>query len=112
MSLGYTGMCKKVAEDECLVIYSYAGENWNDGVKSKSGDCQLQDGMFTIHKDDFCEDIERCIQIGIIKIDRECKNAFCKSGVPCDYIAWRLLRRLYIAYEQNGLFSETATFIQ
>lgn len=48
MSLGYTGICKKVAEDDHIVIYSYAGENWNDGGKSKHGDLQLQDGMFTI----------------------------------------------------------------
>lgn len=32
---GYIGLCKKILEDEELVIYSYAGENWSDGGKSK-----------------------------------------------------------------------------
>lgn len=50
MSLGYIGICRKVAEDDYIVIYSYTGENWNDGGKSKHGDSQLQDGLFTIYK--------------------------------------------------------------
>lgn len=55
MSLGYTGMCKKELEDDEIVIYSYAGENWNDDGKSKSGDSLLCDGSFIIHKDCFEE---------------------------------------------------------
>lgn len=51
MSLGYTGMCKKELEDDEVVIYSYSGENWNDGGKSKNGDSLLCDGRFTIYKD-------------------------------------------------------------
>lgn len=49
MSLGYSGLCVKVMEDDEVAIYSYAGENLNDGV-SKIGDALLQDGMITIYK--------------------------------------------------------------
>ena len=28
--------CKKELEDDEIVVYSYSGENWNDGGKSKS----------------------------------------------------------------------------
>ena len=45
MSLGYTRMCKKELDDDEIVIYSYSGENWNDGGKSKSGDSLLYDAQ-------------------------------------------------------------------
>ena len=112
MSLGYTGICKKVAEDNYIVIYSYAGENWNDGGKSKRGDSQLQDGMFTIYKDAFCSDLERCVQSGNIKIDRECKNAFHRPGVSCEYIVWKLLNHIFAYYEKNNHFPAQEAFVQ
>lgn len=112
MSLGYTGTCQKVAEDEHIIIYSYSGENWNDGGKSKRGDSQLLDGMFTIQKGLFCTDLERCIQAGIIKIDHECKNAFRRPGVSCDYIAWRLLIHIFDHYKTNSHFPLKELFIQ
>lgn len=49
MSLGYVGSCNLIYEDDKRVIYSYAGENWND-TNSKVGDIDLQDGEFTIYK--------------------------------------------------------------
>lgn len=112
MSLGYTGNCKLIAEDESLVIYSYAGENWNDGGKSKYGDSALQDGMFTIDRSHAIEDIADGLKSGAIEIDRECKNAFRRPGVPCDYIAWRLLIRILDYYKQNGCFPKGESFIQ
>ena len=112
MSLGYVGMCRKVAEDDRMVIYSYAGENWNDGGKSKHGDSHLQDGFFTIHKDFFGVDLDGRIRTGKIIIDRECKNAFHKPGVLCDYIAWQLLNHIFAQFEKNRHFPEQKTFIQ
>jgi len=112
MSLGYTGICKKVAEDDHLVIYSYAGENWNDGGKSKHGDSQLQDGMFTICKDLVFMGIESCMQSGRIKIDCECKNAFQRPGVTVDYIAWMLLNHIFAYYKKNDQFPAQTSFIQ
>ena len=112
MSLGYIGICKKVAEDDHIVIYSYAGENWNDGGKSKPRDSQLQDGMFTVYKGSFCVNIESAMQSGGIKIDRECKNAFQRPGVAVDYIAWRLLSHIFTYYRKNNQFPFQASFIQ
>lgn len=112
MSLGYTGTCRKVAEDDHIVIYSYAGENWNDRWNSKQGDLQLLDGMFTIQKDSFCTCLEKCMQTNAINIDRKCKNAFGKPDIPCDYIAWRLLHRIFDYHQKNNQFPEQASFIQ
>lgn len=112
MSLGYTGICKKVAEDDRIVIYSYAGENWNDDGKSKHGDSKLQDGMFTIYKDSFCIDIESCMQSGGVIIDCECKNAFQKPGIAVDYIAWMLLSHIFAYYKKNNHFPAQESFIQ
>lgn len=111
MSLGYTEICKKVAEDDSIVIYSYAGENWNDGGKSKRGDSQLPDGMFTIYKDPVYIDIESCLQSGRIKIDRECKNAFQRPGIAVDYIAWMLLNHIFTYYKKNNHFPAQESFI-
>lgn len=112
MSLGYTGICHKVAEDEHIVIYTYAGENWNDGGKSKLGDSQLQDGIFTIQKDSFCANLERSVQTKSVEIKQECKNAFRKANIPCDYIAWRLLNHIFDYTKTNHLFPDRISFIQ
>ena len=112
MSLGYTGRCKLLMEDESLVVYSYAGENWNDNGKSKPGDSALQDGMFTIDKTHTIKDVADGLNSGAITINRECKNAFRKPDVPCDYIAWRLLVHILDCYKKNGYFPEKDAFIQ
>ena len=112
MSLGYTGICKKVAEDDYIVIYSYAGENWNDGGKSKRGDSQLQDGMFTIYKSSFCIDMESCMQSGGVKIDCECKNAFQRPGIAVDYLAWMLIDHIFTYYKKNDHFPAQESFVQ
>ena len=112
MSLGYIGICKKVAEDDSVVIYSYAGENWNDDGKSKRGDSQLQDGMFTIYKGSFCTDVGRHVQLGGIEIDRECKNAFQRPGIAVDHIARMLLNHIFTYYKKNNHFPAQESFIQ
>lgn len=112
MSLGYTGICMLVMEDEKHVIYSYAGENWNDGGASKLGDSKLQDGMFTIDKLHPIKNVADGLKTGIITIDRESKNAFFRPGVPCDYIAWVLLHHVVGYYEKNGYFPSQQAFIQ
>ena len=103
---------KKVAEDDSIVIYSYAGENWNDDGKSKRGDSQLQDGMFTIYKGSFCTDVGRHVQLGGIEIDRECKNAFQRPGIAVDHIARMLLNHIFTYYKKNNHFPAQESFIQ
>ena len=112
MSLGCTGMCKLLTEDDSLVVYSYAGENWNDNGKSKHGDAVLQDGMFTINKSNTITDIADGLKSGVITINRECKNAFHRPDIPCDYIAWRLLVHILYCYKRKGYFPEEDAFIQ
>ena len=112
MSLGYTGMCKLLMEDESFAVYSYAGENWNDDGKSISGDSALQDGMFTINKSHTVTDVADGLKFGAITINRECKTAFRRPDIPCDYIAWRLLVHILDCYKKNGYFPEKDAFTQ
>lgn len=138
MSLGYIGLCKKILEDEQVVIYSYAGENWNDGGKSKTGDVHLQDGMITIYKDCLEQvDVHRHIKktpsgrkktiekriVTIpslddyikserIVIDQECKNAFRCGSMKVDYIAYRLLLHIFKRYQTGDELPDEERFIQ
>lgn len=139
MSLGYTGMCKKELEDDELVIYSYAGENWNDGGKSKSGDSMLYDGSFIIYKDCLEEpeihtkvekttsgkkkvtekrithipNIFEYVDNKKIIVEKECKNAFRRYPMmPIDYIAYRLLLHIFESYQLHGKLPEKDCFIQ
>jgi hypothetical protein len=138
MSLGYTGMCKKELEDDEIVIYSYSGENWNDGGKSKSGDSLLYDGSFIIYKDCLEEPeihikrkkmpsgrkkfVEKRIVLfpnlfehlenKKIVIEKECKNAFRVQEIPIDYIAYRLLLHIFERYQFEGALPEKEVFFQ
>ena len=138
MSLGYCGMCLKQADDSEMAIYSYAGENWNDDGKSQSGDCMLQDGVIVIYKrcleePEIHEKVKRMpsgrkklvtkrithypsigdhIRAGDIIIEKECKNAFRRpSYMPIDYIANKLLPKIFISYQENGALPEKEIFI-
>ena len=137
MSLGYVGICRKAAEDDEMTIYTYAGENWNDG-RSQSGDALLQDGVIVICKRCLEEpeinthirrrpsgrkytEVKRITHVpslgthlknGDIVIEKECKNAFRKpSYAPVDYIALRLLYRIFKAYQETGELPEKEMFI-
>lgn len=139
MSLGYAGLCKKELEDDELVIYSYSGENWNDGGKSKNGDRLLYDGRFVICKDCLEEpeihtklkkmpsgrkkilekrithvpNIVEYVRDKRIVVEKECKNAFKRSpSIPIDYIAYMLLLSVFKRYQVDGCLPEKDSFIQ
>lgn len=139
MSLGYIGMCKKELEDDEIAIYSYAGENWNDGRKSKSGDSFLCDGSFIIYKECLEEteihrkfkkmpsgrkkiiekriphapDIIEYVNDKRIIVEKECKNAFrCGETIPIDYIAYLLILHVIERYQLDGELHEKESFIQ
>ena len=141
MSLGYCGMCVKVMEDDEAVVYSYAGENWNDGGKSQSRDSLLQDGVIFIYKrcleePEIHSKIKRTasgrkkmiikrityvpsicdhVRNGDIIVEKECKNAFRHfrfKSIPLDYIAYRLLGCIFTRYQEDGILPEREYFIQ
>lgn len=139
MSLGYIGMCKKESEDEEMVIYSYSGENWNDGENSKSGDSLLYDGSFIIYKDCLEEpeihtkllrmpsgrkkllqkrithvaDIIKHLNNKRIVVEKECKNAFRQAAsMPVDYIAYMLLPDILKKYQTEVFLPDEDSFIQ
>lgn len=112
MSLGYIGICQKHTEDDTAVIYTYSGENWNDGGKSKHGDRYLQDGIIFIDKTKLTHDWEKSLLDNSIYLDRECKNAFHRNNIAIDYIAWRLLCKIFKILQTEGYFPEHEAFIQ
>ena len=138
MSIGFCGLCRKEAEDEKMVLYTYAGENWNDHGKSKSGDSLLYDGYFIIYKDCLEEPeihtrmkrmpsgrkrtvvkriphfpaIFEHVRNGRIVVEKECKNAFrYPETLPIDYIAYHLLLHIFTQYQLDGALPEKEAFI-
>ena len=112
MSLGYIGICQKYSEDDTAVIYTYSGENWNDGGQSKHGDRYLQDGIIFIDKAKLTHDWKQILLDKSIYLDRKCKNAFYKNGIPFDYLAWRLLRKILDYFYTKNSFPDQEMFIQ
>jgi hypothetical protein len=112
MSLGYIGICQKYSEDDTAVIYTYSGENWNDGGQSKHGDRYLQDGIIFIDKAKLTHDWKQILLDKSIYLDRECKNAFHRNNIAIDYIAWRLLCKIFKILQTEGYFPEHEAFIQ
>ena len=129
MSLGYLGLCKKILEDDGMVIYTYGGENWND-EKSHSGDSHLQDGIFAIDKQKltlsptpyktkrktlYWPPVMEYVSSGAVSVDTECKNAFIIKDNGCitiDYIAYMLISHILIKYKETTIFAESEWFIQ
>jgi hypothetical protein len=112
MSLGYIGICQKHTEDDTAVIYTYSGENWNDGGKSKHGDRYLQDGIIFIDKTKLKLEWPQNLPNKSIYLDRECKNAFRRNNIAIDYIAWRLLCKIFKTLQSESHFPEQEAFIQ
>ncbi|MBO4950160.1 MAG: hypothetical protein J6E38_03980 [Clostridia bacterium] len=113
MSLGYTGICKKESEDDKTAVYTYAGENWNDCGQSKSGDSHKQDRNMVVYKECLnSEDIVKNFENGRIFLEKKCKNAFIRcEEIPFDYIAYRLLRKVFDSYKKNGNLPDEESFI-
>ena len=139
MSWGYTGLCRKALEDDEMVLYTYAGENWNDNGSSKSGDSLLQDGLIVIYKRCLEEpelhtrnrrmpggkkvpitkrithvpSIEKHVASRDIIVEKECKNAFRRPAhAPIDHIAYQLLVHTFERYQKDGILPEEESFLQ
>ena len=138
MSIGYVGKCRMEMEDDEVAIYSYSGENWNDGGKSQRGDRELYDGSFIIYKDCLEEPeihikrkkmpsgrtklVEKRIvhfpnlfehlENRKIVIEKECKNAFKVQEMPIDFIASQLLLHVFERYQLEGELPEKEMFFQ
>jgi hypothetical protein len=137
MSLGYEGVCKLVDQDNELAIYAYSGADWaNPAHRNHIRD---YDGIILIYKQCLEEpeihtrmqrrssgrkyesikiithipDINKHIMDGNIIIDRECKNAIRRgSGSIVDYIAHKLLLKIFVYYQEKGVLPEIAAFVQ
>ena len=139
MSLGYCGKCKLVYQDDEIARYAYAGENWNDN-ESVAGDMNLLDGVIAIYKKCLEEpeihikkkktasgkkvtyekriihtpSIGMHIEDGNIVIEKKCKNEFNRSesnDVEC-YLAYRLLVKIFEAYQKDGVLPSEECFLQ
>ena len=138
MSLGYSGVCKLLEQDEEVAIYAYSGANIND--EATQGEHRLDyDGEILIYKRCLEEpeihakikrrssgrkyesvkrithlpNILRHVENGEVVIEKECRNAFRRHGdTEIDYIAHTLLIKIFIYYQENGQLPEKEGFIQ
>ena len=139
MSLGYEGMCKLVMQDDETAIYAYSGANINDNYELRKQHVFEYDGEIVIYKrcletpeihtkikckpsgrkyeeekriTHFPNVIDH-IQKGDIIIEKECFNAFRHyANIEMDYIAYRLIVKIFAYYQENGCLPEKEGFIQ
>jgi len=136
MSLGYCACAKIVFENGNFILYAYSGENWNEPT-SNSGDKDLYDGEILINKDALVEpeihkkfkntqsgkkhlhekriivpvNVSELINSGKIKILKTCKNEFSQNS--CEYyLAQRIIKKIFVAYQEKGKLPDTCAFIQ
>ena len=139
MSLGYEGVCKLVEQDEEIAIYAYSGANINDNYELRKQHILDYDGEILIYKR--CleepeihtktkrrpsgrkyEEVKRIthfpsvakhIKNGDVVIEKECFNAFRRyANMEIDYIAYRLIEKIFTYYQENGCLPEKEGFIQ
>lgn len=139
MSLGYEGTCKLVMQDEEIAIYAYSGANINDNYELRKEHALDYDGEILIYKR--CleepeihtkikrrpsgrkyEEVKRIthfpnlakhIQKGDVIIEKECFNAFRRhDNMEIDYIAYLLIKKIFIYYQVNGCLPERECFTQ
>lgn len=131
MSLGYGADCRKVAEDKKTLIYEYSVYNLNEMGYENS--MVLYDGMIFIDKSAFIEpevhtkrkrqpsgkkimvsktvinyDIpcEALLKDKSIIIEN-CSNAWSFTEDGIDHMAIRLVYKLFIDYQKQGVFPES-----
>ena len=139
MSLGYEGTCKLVIQDEEVAVYAYSGANINDNYEFRKAHILDYDGEILIYKR--CleepeihtkikrrpsgrkyEEVKRIthfpsivehIKNGDVVIEKECFNAFRRyDNMDVDYIAYRLILKIFMYYQENGILPEKEVFIQ
>jgi len=123
MSLGFIGFCRKESEDDSTIYYAYSGANWNDKSQNKNYEKSF-DGVFAIDKSVLrwkascphkqTESIDwtyNAIDSGLAVVIRECQNSFRLDSIEMDYIAHRLLLKIFEELHKTE-FPENAAFIQ
>lgn len=111
MSRGYVGFARYKQESNGFLIYEYSGENWN--VPHDIGDHSLYDGLISIEKNLLGEDSwSGAIEEGRIKIIKECKNAFYLYNLKVDYLAIRIISKIFSEYKEKGEIPEKVAFFQ
>ena len=129
MSMGYGGFCRKVAEDENMVIYEYAVYNLNMPEHKDARD--IFDGRIIIEKSGLVEPeihekmkrmpsgrrklvVKRIIReipceelfaAGKIRIE-DCSHCWKQMELGCDFIAFRLVMKIFRYYQENDKLPE------
>ena len=136
MSLGYEGVCKLVDQDDEIAIYVYIGADIDcktqiayrfdlDGVITIYKRCLEEPEIHTrikrrpsgkkyesIKRITHIPDISKHLNNGDVIIEKECKNACRRGNMKTDYIAYRLLMKIFIYYQENGILPEHEMFMQ
>ena len=139
MSLGYEGTCKLVMQDEETAVYAYSGANINDNYELRKAHVLDHDGRILIYKRCLEEpeihtkikrrpsgrkygevkrithfpSIAEHIKSGDVVIEKECFNGFRRyADMDVDYIAYRLIVKIFMYYQENGILPDKEGFIQ
>lgn len=127
MSRGYAAHANKVLEDEQLVIYEYAGFNWNDPLYYN--DEHILDGVITIQKSCFREpdiheklkrmpsgrkrlvtkripvyaEYDKYLREGLVTIEN-CSNCWkvTDDELHVDIMACKLLFKIFLEYQEDS----------
>ena len=126
MSLGHIGYCKKDAEDSAAVFYAYSGADWGNKTQSKADETAF-DGTLAIDKTVLqwkpskprkqTESLgwtRSAIENGQAVVLKECRNAFRRfnPASDIDYIALRLLCKIFEYLHETGKLPDKESFIQ
>ncbi|MBR5913496.1 MAG: hypothetical protein IKZ58_03970 [Selenomonadaceae bacterium] len=129
MSLGYGGFCRKFVEDDSFVIYEYFSYNFNE--ERFYNDEKIFDGFITIRKSSLIEPIlhekikklpngrrkkftkkilvdfsvDELLNAGNIEI-KNCSHTWKTLPNGLDFISYKLCRKIFLYYQNNGKLPE------
>ena len=137
MSLGYEGFCKLVEQDEEIAIYEYSGADFDNvqhmaHVRDYDGEiwiykrCLEEPEIHTkikrrpsgrkyeeVKRITHLPSVREHIKNGEVIIEKECVNAVRRhANADIDYIAYRLIIKIFTYYQENGFLPEEEMFIQ
>ena len=109
MSLGYSGRCKKVDEDDTAVYYAYSGIDLNNPTHDKAFE-KVYDGSFAVDKSiTGNERIDALLADERLVIINHCKNEW-HTATTAGYILLHLVLAILKDLRKTGEFTDGFSF--
>jgi len=133
-----TSYARLAIEDEFLAVYEYSG--YDSLYDFDSSKVQSYDGSFIIKKSSLEEpdihekykknskgkkvlsvkrithivDVAEKLHRKDVVVDKECRNAFRHRNhpdLPCDFMAYELIHKVYLEYQKNGTLPTEVSYL-